>query len=75
MIEMLTYKFLYKTENKFVFAYFPNGNEDAPGKIAITSNGDGRVLEESKDDFGKRYAYHAIKGIDTNQKTGTVAWY
>lgn len=72
---MLTYEYLNKIDGELVFAYYPNGNKDAPGKVAITSNGNGRVVEESKEDFGKRYAYHAIKGINMNQKSGTVAWY
>ena len=72
---MLTYKFLNKIDGEFVFAYYPNGNQNAPGKVAISSNGKGQVIEESKEDFGKRYAYHAIRGIDTTQESGTVAWY
>lgn len=72
---MLTYKFLHKKENEAVFAYYPNGNEKAPGKIAFSEQGKGRILEESKEDFGKRYAYHAIRKIDPSKQQGTVAWY
>ena len=72
---MLTYKFLNKIEGEFVFAYYPNGNQNEPGKIAISNDGKGRIIEESKADFGKRYAYHAIRGIDTTTESGTVAWY
>ena len=72
---MLTYKFLNKIENEMVFAYYPNGDENAPGKVAISNNGLGRVVEESREDFGKRYAYHAIHGIDISKEKGTVAWY
>lgn len=72
---MLTYKLLNKTKNETVFAYCPNGDENAPGKVAISSNGQGRVLEESKEDFGNRYAFHAIHGIDTSKENGIVAWY
>lgn len=72
---MLTYKFLQEKENEAVFAYYPNGNENAPGKIAFSIQGKGRILEESKEDFGKLYAYHAMRNIDINKKQGTVAWY
>lgn len=72
---MLTYKLLNKIDGELVYAYYPDGKEDAPGKVAISGNGRGRIIEESKEDFGKRYAYHAIYGIDTTKETGTVAWY
>ena len=72
---MLTYKLLNKIDGELVFAYYPEGNENAPGKVAISVNGQGHVIEESKDDFGKRYAYHAVYGIDPTKETGTVAWY
>lgn len=72
---MLTYKFLNRIDGELVYAYYPNGNEDAPGKVAVSDNGKGRVIEESIEDFGKRYAYHAIKGIDTKKEKGTIAWY
>lgn len=72
---MLKYEYLNKTDAGFEFAYYPEGNKTAPGKVVVTENGSGVVIEESPDDFGKRYAYHAIKGIDTTRKSGTVAWY
>lgn len=72
---MLTYKYLHKEDGESVFAYFPNGHEDAPGKVAISDNRKGRVIEESKEDFGNRYAYHAIHGINLGKETGTIAWY
>ena len=72
---MLKYEYLEKTDDGLAFAYYPEGNKNAPGKVVVTEKGRGRVVEESADDFGKRYAFHAIKGIDTAQKAGTVAWY
>lgn len=72
---MLTYSFLFEQNDELVFAYYPEGDISMPGKVAITSGGDGRVIEDSKADFGKRYAYHAINGIDISKKSGTVAWY
>lgn len=72
---MLKYRFLNNINGESVYAYYPEGNENAPGKVAILGNKQGRVIEESKDDFSKYYAYHAIYGIDTTRETGTVAWY
>jgi hypothetical protein len=72
---MLTYKYLDTTNGELVFAYYPNGNKVAPGKVAISGTRQGRVIEESKEDFGNRYAYHAIHGIDVTKESGTVAWY
>lgn len=72
---MLTYKYLNKQNNEMLFAYYPDGDETAPGQIAITEKGKGRVVEESKEDIGQRYAHHAINKIDPSQKSGTVAWY
>lgn len=72
---MLKYKLLEKIGGELVYAYYPAGNENAPGKVAISGNGQGRVIEESEEDFGKRYAYHAIYGIDLTKEKGTVAWY
>lgn len=72
---MLTYEYLKNQGNEMLFAYYPDGDKNAPGKIAITEKGEGRIIEESAEDIGKRYAYHAIDEIDPKQKTGTVAWY
>ena len=72
---MLTYKFLYKDSGEYVFAYYPDGKENTPGKVAILGNKQGRVIEESAEDFGKRYAFHAISGIDITKEKGTIAWY
>lgn len=72
---MLIYKMLHKKDGESVYAYYPEGNENAPGKVAITGIKQGRVIEESKEDFGKYYAYHAIYGIAPDKEKGTVAWY
>lgn len=72
---MLTYEFLGIENSESLFAYYPEGNKNAPGKIAVLQDGTGRIIEESSEDFGKRYAYHAINGIDTTRISGTVAWY
>ncbi len=72
---MLTYKLASKTKYEAIYYYFPNGNEDAPGKIRIKSDGTREIVSESKNDLGKRFAFHALHGIDINSKTGTIAWY
>ena len=72
---MLTYKLSSKTKNETIYYYFPNGNEDAPGKISIKPDGTREIVSESKNDFGKRFAFHALHGIDIKSKTGTIAWY
>ena len=45
-----------------------------PGKVGLSKDGGNRIIEESKEDFGKRYANHALNGIDLSKKRGTVAW-
>ena len=72
---MLKYKLIEKTENEFIYVYYPEGNEDAPGIIAISGHKKGRIVEESKDDIGKIYAFHAIYGLDVTRDSGIVAWY
>ena len=72
---MVRYKYLGRSAEGLLYAYYPEGREAAPGIIVITQKGSGRIVSESKEDFGKRYAHHAIRGIDPERKTGTVAWY
>ena len=72
---MLTYEYLEKVDNGLTFAYYPEGDTSAPGRVVIAEKGRGNIVTESAADFGKRYAFHAIKGIDPGKKSGTVAWY
>lgn len=72
---MLTYELLEINGDEYVYIYYPDGNEDAPGKVGISKNGSKRIIEESAQDFGKRYANHALNGIDLSKDSGTVAWY
>ena len=72
---MLTYKLLNQIDGELVYAYYPEGNEKAPGKVAIFGDKQGRIIEESPEDFSKYYAHHAVYGIDVTKETGTVAWY
>lgn len=72
---MLTFEFLTKESNEYIFAYYPEGDEEFPGKIGINNRNERRIIKESDKDIGKRYAYHAMKGIDISKKNGTIAWY
>ena len=72
---MLTYSLLSINKNEYIYLYYPNGNIDAPGKISIKSDGTRRIICESADDIGQRYANHALRSIDINRTSGTIAWY
>ena len=72
---MLTYEYLNKDGSSSTFVYYPEGNRNAPGIVVIEEAGHGRIVESSKKDFGNRYAFHAIKGIDPAKHSGTIAWY
>lgn len=72
---MLKYKFEKEEKNEKVYIFFPEGNEDAPGKVVFGNDGTRKILEDSKEDFKQIYAMHALSGIDTNKKEGIVAWY
>lgn len=72
---MLTYILIERNGDEQVYVYYPEGNTDAPGKVGLSKNGDKRIIEESRQDFGRRYAHHALNGIDMWAERGTVAWY
>lgn len=72
---MLKYKLEKEENGKKIYLYFPEGNENAPGRISLNHNGTREILEDSSKDFKRIYAMHALSGIDINKKEGTVAWY
>ena len=72
---MLTYLLSEINGDEYIYIYYPEGNKDAPGKVGILKNGESRIIEESSEDFGRRYAQHALNGIDMSKESGTVAWY
>ena len=72
---MLTYILSELNGDEYIYIYYPDGNKDAPGKVGLSKGGEKRIIEESKQDFGKRYANHAMNGIDISKESGTVAWY
>ncbi len=72
---MLTYVLLEINGDEYVYVYYPDGNMNFPGKVGLSKNGSKRIIEESAQDLGKRYAYHALNGIDISKENGIVAWY
>lgn len=72
---MLTYTLLEINGDEYIYAYYPEGNKSASGKVGLSTNGNKRIIEESTQDFGKRYANHALKGIDIQKENRTIAWY
>lgn len=37
-----------------MYIYYPDANEEVPGKVGLSKNGNKRIIEESEQDFGKR---------------------
>lgn len=72
---MLTYILSEINGDEYVYIYYPEGKKDAPGKVGLLKNGEKRIIEESLEDLGRRYAHHALNGIDMSKESGTVAWY
>ena len=72
---MLKYRLESYDEGVRIYFYYPEGKMSVPGKVAIYDNGDKKILQSSKVDMKKIYAYHALSGIDTARNSGTVAWY
>lgn len=72
---MLIYEFLEMQGDEYIYCYYPDGDKSMPGRVGIKADGSKRIIEESKNDFGKHYAHHAMKGIDITKEKGTIAWY
>lgn len=73
---MLKYSVISREGKVARYYYYPEGRLDAPGVLEIVGNTkSGKVIEESKADFNKRYAFQGIRGIDVSKDKGTVAWY
>jgi hypothetical protein len=69
---MLTYKRIYVSENTVRYEFYPEGTGDAG--IVEFVNGEGKITQNSKDDFESFYASHALQ-IDLNTENGSIAWY
>jgi len=72
---MLTYKLIFQENGVLWYAFYPEGDETAAGIVEFVNGEPTRIVQESKNDFGHRYAYHAYYGIDLTRETGTIAWY
>ena len=74
---MLIYEVLETTSDEYILAYYPEGNKNDAGKVAVKVNSkekEGRIIELAPSDEFKRYAFHAIYHSDISRQSGTVAW-
>ena len=69
---MLTYQRIYSDKNMIRYEFYPEGAGEA-GVVEFV-NGEGRIIQNSKDDFDSFYASHALQ-IDLNTEKGTIAWF
>ncbi|MGI6205522.1 MAG: hypothetical protein ACOYJI_02665 [Anaerovoracaceae bacterium] len=72
---MLRYKLESYENGCRIYIYYPEGEMNAPGKVALYDDGTVIILEPSESDVKNIYAHHALSGIDKEKATGTVAWY
>lgn len=79
---MVYFKIFKLTDKEATYEYYPENNREAPGTITVDLNtGDINIDKEAADDFGKRYANHAIRKIrefyvkNSFDKEGMAAWY
>lgn len=79
---MLTLKLIELNDEMVTYKYYPEGNEKYPGKVALNLRTKEKIfLKDSSEDFGKRYASHALGRIEEYnlngefKKEGVVAWY
>ncbi|MBY6846712.1 hypothetical protein HYI19_18130 [Clostridium botulinum] len=79
---MVTLKLIELTSDMVTYEYFPEDNRNYPGKVALDLKTNKRIfLKDSAEDFGKRYAAHALRLIEEYnsngefKKEGLVAWY
>ena len=71
---MLKYKLEMEYNGNKAFLYYSEGREEGAGKIIFNKNGSKEIVEVAKNDVRRLYAFHALSGIDTSKKEGTVAW-
>jgi hypothetical protein len=79
---LVTIKLIELTDDRVIYEYFPEDNQKHPGKVALDLKTKERLfLKDSTEDFGKRYAAHAIKRIEEYaskkdfKDNDLVAWY
>ncbi len=71
---MLTFELESCENGRYVYVYYPDGNKDAPGRVALYEDDKREIISDSKDDVQGYYRGHALWGIPVGKKSGTVAW-
>ena len=69
---MLKYRRIFANGSISRYEFYPEGN-GAAGIVEFT-NGIGRIVKNSTDDFESFYSSHALN-IDCNTESGTIAWF
>ena len=74
---MVYFKLIELNEHSVIYEYYPENKRDYPGVIVINRNRDDIKITESEEDFGKRYAFHALRVIEHDDFTeeGMEDWY
>ena len=83
---MLRYRLIEKTEDSYIYEYFPETQMEHKGiiRIFINENQDEKaqfdfnrkfeIIEESIEDFRGMYAKKACHFIPLGRESGTIAW-
>ena len=78
---MVYFKLIELNEDSVIYEYYPENKREYPGVIVINRNRDDIKITESEEDFGKRYAFHALRVIeqyiehDDFKEESMTAWY
>lgn len=72
---MLTYKLESFDGEKYIYAYYPEGNKKYPGIIAFYTDSTREIIHNSSADEIGWYRGHAFSGIEVGKSSGTVIWY
>lgn len=72
---MLTFELESCENGKYIYIFYPDGNKNAPGKVAIYEDGKREIIQQSSADFRQFFMGHALRNIDIKKKSGTIAWY
>ena len=79
---MVLIKLIYLSDEYVEYTYYPEKDMKAEGIVRFyRKTKERKFVKESKEDFGKRYAAHALGRIEEYQEKGSfleediVAWY
>ena len=72
---MLKYKRVSSSKGTFRYEYYPEGDITKPGIVEFQEGARPKLLKESEKDVKGYYAVHALRGIDVDKESGTVAWH